>query len=209
MAAARPDAATGPDTPQAPQTSEPATPPSTFDRTRRLVLLGGVGLTACLAVVVVVAAGLGWKTTGPERSSAAAVATSTVAAAPSIGTLMSAGDPTLSRDALGAFPAEDSSTADSSAGTGGAAGPEGPEGPEGPAGLDGAAGADGATGPRGPAGADGVGLAVSTEPTPSVAVVSPDGTSYRIIVTNDGIYLQGPTTTQVWTDASHFPTPAQ
>ena len=209
IAAACPEAAVGPDTSKASDRAVSPAPASTPDRAPRWVRLGGLVLAGGLALVAVVAAGMGWRGTGPERSSAASVATSTVAAAPTIGTLMSAGDPTLARDALGSFPAEDSSTADSSSGTGGAAGADGAEGPEGPAGADGAPGADGSVGATGPVGPAGVGLDVSTEPTRSVAVVSPDGTSYRIVVTDDGIYLQGPTTTQVWTDTSHFPTPAQ
>jgi hypothetical protein len=59
----------------------------------------------------------------------------------------------------------------------------------------------GATGPAG------VGLAVvqdaSGTPT-AFAILSPDGVSYRLLVTDTGIFLQGPTTTQVWTDTSHF-----
>jgi len=120
-----------------------------------------------------------------------------------------------------------SSTSDPSA----AAGPEGPEGPAGLDGADGAAGADGAQGPEGPAGPAGdqgpegpQGSVGATGPAGSVgatgpagpgltavqdngggfALVSPDGVSYRIHVTNTGIRFEGPTTSEVWTDASHF-----
>lgn len=109
-----------------------------------------------------------------------------------------------------------------------AAGPEGPMGPagaDGAAGVDGAAGADGAEGPAGSSGATGsVGATGSAGATGSVGatgpaglglmpvagdsggleLVSPDGISYRIRVTNAGILFVGPTTSQLWTDSSHF-----
>jgi hypothetical protein len=39
-----------------------------------------------------------------------------------------------------------------------------------------------------------------------VEIQSPDGSSYRIRVTNAGIEFYGPTSKQVWTDSTHFQT---
>jgi hypothetical protein len=149
-----------------------------------------------------IAPGAGWRFPRPASAQAATVTTAAVPPAPSIGALMSAPDPTVANnDRLGAFAAE--TPADVAAGAEGPAGADGAEGPEGPEGPPGADGSVGATGPAG------IGLTVSDEPTRSVSIVSPDGTSYRLIVRNDGIVLQGPTTSQIWSDTSHFQIPVQ
>ena len=104
------------------------------------------------------------------------------------------------------------------AGTDGAAGADGPAGTEGPAGAAGAAGPDGAEGPAGPAGPKGstgaTGSVGATGPagiglTPvsggGYKLMSPDGHSYSIQVTDDGIVLRGPhDTSQTWTDQVRF-----
>jgi hypothetical protein len=174
------------------------------ERSSRAVWTIGALVLMCAAIIGAIAFGAGWRLPRLATARAAVVATATVPAAPTIGALMSAPDPSLQIDRLGAFTAEttDSGSSDQQ----GPAGADGADGPEGPAGADGAPGADGSVGATGPAG---IGLTVSEEPTPSVSIVSPDGTSYRIVVTNDGIYLQGPTTTQVWSDTSHFQIPVQ
>ena len=93
--------------------------------------------------------------------------------------------------------------ADGAAGVDGATGPEGPQGPEGPAGSVGATGPAGSIGATGPAG---VGLTPVDHDGGGFEVQSPDGVSYRIHVTNQGIFFEGPTTTEVWSDTSHFQT---
>jgi hypothetical protein len=130
--------------------------------------------------------------------------TTTVAA------LMSGSDPDgAHRDAFALTPDPSVVGTSDPAGLGGTVGPEGPAGADGTAGADGAAGADGVEGPQGSVGATGpagIGLTMLDAPSGGMAVVSPDGTSYRLIVTNDGIILQGPTTTQFWSETSLFAT---
>jgi hypothetical protein len=111
--------------------------------------------------------------------------------------------------------------AEGPAGLDGAAGADGADGVDGAAGADGENGADGETGPQGSVGATGpAGSAGTTGPAgpagPGLTAVdhdgggfefrSPDGVSYRIHVTNNGIEFTGPDTTQVWRDTSHFQT---
>ena len=96
----------------------------------------------------------------------------------------------------------DIASADS--GTTGVDGPEGPEGPQGEQGPEGPAGPEGEKGSVGATGPAGLGLAAVTEDGGGMSLVSPDGTSYRIVVTNSGIWLHGPTTNQLWSDSSHF-----
>lgn len=107
---------------------------------------------------------------------------------------MPASEPTTAGD--------DAATMDNIAGgTEDAAGLEGPEGPEGPAGADGAEGPQGPRGAKGSVGATGpagLGLAVVTDDGGGLALTSPDGTSYRVVVTNTGIYFHGPTSNQTW-----------
>lgn len=101
-------------------------------------------------------------------------------------------------------------------------GPAGPTGPAGAVGLDGAEGAPGPAGPMGPTGPTGakgepgspgsvgatgtagIGLAPVEHDGGGFELVSPDGSSYRIHVTNSGIIFEGPTTKQVWSDSSHL-----
>jgi hypothetical protein len=159
-----------------------------------------------LIILALAAFGSGGRMTGPARAQAAVPATVT-AALPSLGALMSSTGEAPQTDRLGAFAAE--TPADTSGDSEGAAGADGAAGIDGASGIDGvdgAPGADGATGATGPAG---FGLTASEEPTPSVSVWSPDGLSYRIVVRNDGIFLQGPTTTQIWSDSSHLQTTAR
>jgi hypothetical protein len=186
------------------EADETSTPPRTGLRAPVVAALALAG-TVLLAAAGLLAGGVHLAYSAAPRSTV--TATSSVAAAPSIGALMSSTDPNAAADRLGAFAAEtvtDSSSADAGpAGADGAAGVDGVDGAEGPPGADGADGAVGATGPAG------FGLTVSDEPTQSVAIWSPDGTSYGVIVRNSGIYLQGPTTTQVWSDTSHFQIPVQ
>jgi hypothetical protein len=101
----------------------------------------------------------------------------------------------------------------------------GPTGPAGPAGIDGVDGADGEVGAAGEAGPAGeTGTVGQAGPAGSVGatgpagagvtavdhdgggfeIQSPDGVSYRIHVTNRGILFEGPSSTQVWSDSSHF-----
>jgi hypothetical protein len=152
-----------------------------------------------------------------RRRAAISVASSTAYAAPAVkaadsnqaeilSTLMAQGG-----DHSGAFAstvAETPATDESAA-----AGADGPEGPEGPAGADGADGIDGADGAEGPQGVEGSvgatgpagpGLVETEEDGGGLAVVSPDGASYRIVVTDLGIWFRGPTTSQFWADSSHF-----
>lgn len=108
--------------------------------------------------------------------------------------------------------------ADGVAGADGATGPEGSQGPDGSVGATGPAGSVGATGPAGSVGATGpAGSVGETGPagaglTPvdsdggGFELRSPDGVSYSIHVTNHGIIFQGPSTTEVWSDTSHFQT---
>ena len=91
--------------------------------------------------------------------------------------------------------------ADGADGAPGADGAEGPAGPAGPRGSVGATGPAGSTGATGPAG---LGLVAVDTGGGGVEMRSPDGVSYRIRVTNSGIVLQGPTTTETWNDTSHF-----
>lgn len=96
---------------------------------------------------------------------------------------------------------------DGAPGADGAAGPEGPVGPEGPAGPQGSVGTTGPAGPEGSVGATGpagLGLTATTDDGGGFELVSPDGKSYRIDVTNAGIWFDGPTTHEVWTETSHF-----
>jgi hypothetical protein len=98
----------------------------------------------------------------------------------------------------------------------GPAGPEGPAGIDGVDGADGADGADGETGPAGEDGADGadgsvgatgpagIGLTAVDHDGGGFELQSPDGVSYRVHVTNSGIVFEGPSSTQVWSDSSHF-----
>jgi hypothetical protein len=176
------------------------------------VLWTTLALTACAALVVTaVALRSGWRPGAhvPVARAASAATTSTPSAS-TIGAIMSDGDPTIWRDGLGPFASEESGgstdVAAATEGAAGADGAEGPMGPEGPAGAEGAAGADGSVGATGPAG---IGLSMLEEPTSAVAVVSPDGTSYRVLVTNTGVVFQGPATTQTWSDTSHFQLPLQ
>ena len=94
----------------------------------------------------------------------------------------------------------------------------GPPGADGIDGVDGAPGADGADGPEGPEGPRGAKGSVGATGTAGIGLTpvgydgggyeirSPDGNSYRIHVTNFGIVFQGPSSTQIWNDASHFQT---
>jgi hypothetical protein len=101
----------------------------------------------------------------------------------------------------------------------GPAGPEGPAGAEGPPGADGEAGAAGEIGPAGPTGPvgktgpagsvgatgfAGVGLTPVDHDGGGFELRSPDGVSYRLHVTNKGIVFEGPSGTEIWSDASHF-----
>ena len=98
------------------------------------------------------------------------------------------------------------------AGTDGAAGADGPAGTEGLAGPAGAAGPDGAEGPAGPAGPKGstgatgpAGIGLTPVSGGGYKLMSPDGHSYSIQVTDDGIVLRGPhDTSQTWTDQVRF-----
>jgi len=100
--------------------------------------------------------------------------------------------------------------ADGAAGADGAEGPAGPEGPQGSVGATGPAGSVGATGAPGPQGSigatgpAGIGLTPVEHDGGGYEIQSPDGVSYRIHVTNAGIVFEGPTTTQIWSDTSHF-----
>jgi hypothetical protein len=91
-------------------------------------------------------------------------------------------------------------------GADGADGEVGPAGEAGPAGEDGAGGADGSVGATGPAG---IGLKVVEHDGGGFELQSPDGVSYRIHVTNSGIVFEGPSTSQIWSDSSHFQTQAK
>ncbi|MDR3685596.1 MAG: hypothetical protein P4L93_01375 [Coriobacteriia bacterium] len=109
----------------------------------------------------------------------------------------------------GAAGADGANGADGAAGADGATGPEGPQGPKGSIGATGPAGSIGATGPAGSVGATGpagAGLTAVSHDGGGFEFQSPDGVSYRIHVTNTGIYFEGPTTTEVWSDTSHFQT---
>ena len=102
--------------------------------------------------------------------------------------------------------------ADGAAGADGPAGPTGSAGADGPAGPTGSAGADGPAGPRGSTGATGsvgatgpAGDGLTPVAGGGYKVVSPDGHSYSIQVTDDGIVFSGPNDTrQVWTSADRF-----
>jgi hypothetical protein len=167
-------------------------------------LLAGSGC-AVLVILALAAFGSGGRLTGPTSAQAAVAATA--APAPSLGALMSSTGEAAQTDRLGAFAAETpADTSGDGEGTAGADGAAGIDGANGIDGVDGAPGADGATGATGPAG---FGLTASDEPTQSVSIWSPDGLSYRIVVRNDGIFLQGPTTTQIWSDSSHLQTTAR
>jgi hypothetical protein len=103
-------------------------------------------------------------------------------------------------------------------GTEGVAGVDGVDGAAGLDGADGADGADGEAGPQGSVGATGpAGSVGATGPAGLGFTVvdtdgggfefrSPDGVSYRIRISNNGIKFVGPTTTEVWSDTSHFQT---
>lgn len=91
--------------------------------------------------------------------------------------------------------------AEGPAGPDGPAGPPGPVGPEGSAGATGPAGSEGSAGATGPAGP---GLTPTAVDGGGFELVSPDGVSYRIHVTNTGILFVGPKTTEMWTDTSQF-----
>lgn len=103
----------------------------------------------------------------------------------------------------------------------GPAGPEGPAGADGepgadgeagPAGVDGPAGAAGEIGPLGSVGATGpagLGITAVEHDGGGFEIQSPDGVSYRIHVTNRGIVFEGPSTTEVWSDSSHFQSQAK
>jgi hypothetical protein len=109
----------------------------------------------------------------------------------------------------GAAGADGAAGLDGAAGADGAVGADGPAGPEGPQGSLGAtgpAGSAGATGPAGPVGPSGVGLTAVDHDGGGYEIMSPDGISYRIHVTNRGIIFEGPATTEVWSDTSHFQT---
>jgi len=85
----------------------------------------------------------------------------------------------------------------------GATGPAGSVGATGPAGSIGATGPAGSVGATGPVG---IGLTLVDRDGGGFELQSPDGVSYRIHVTNQGIIFEGPTTTEVWSDTSHFQT---
>ncbi|MEI8083128.1 MAG: hypothetical protein WCI74_14925, partial [Actinomycetes bacterium] len=92
--------------------------------------------------------------------------------------------------------------ADGTPGADGAAGVDGAVGPAGEAGPRGARGSAGATGSVGATGPAGIGL---TSTDQGLKIVSPDGHSYSIQVTDAGIVLHGPGgTDQTWTDRSRF-----
>lgn len=183
---------------------EPVAEQSSRTTWAAVTLASACGLVLVVALALALTAG--WRLPEPAPAHAASVATDTAPAGPSIGTLMSAADPTVTTDRLGAFAAETPTTSSGEQGPAGLDGTDGIDGAEGPVGAQGATGATGSVGATGPAG---FGLTMSEVPTASVSIVSPDGVSYRIVVTDDGIYLQGPTSTQVWSDTSHFqiPTP--
>jgi len=96
--------------------------------------------------------------------------------------------------------------ADGVAGTNGETGPAGEQGPEGPAGPEGSVGATGPAGSQGATGAPGPGLAAVTTNGGGFELQSPDGHSYRIHVTDNGIVFYGPSSVQIWTDSTHFQT---
>ncbi|MDZ4169950.1 MAG: hypothetical protein U1E26_09910 [Coriobacteriia bacterium] len=130
-------------------------------------------------------------------SSAHAAASPSTEASPNVAALMAI-EADAHHEALAPFEAEGETGEAVVEESGGLEGPEGPAGLDGIDGVDGVDGVDGEEGPEGPAGPAGTGLVESTEPTGGVAVVSPDGTSYRVIVTDAGIFLQGPDGFQVW-----------
>ena len=120
------------------------------------------------------------------------------------------GSGTASTAAAGPAGPEGPAGLDGAAGADGADGATGPEGPAGPAGDQGPAGPEGSVGATGPAGSvgatgpAGAGLTPVQDNGGGFALTSPDGVSYQIHVTNAGIRFEGPTTSETWTDTSHF-----